>query len=148
MNYQITFDSYSMPGWDLRTIKVGLGHARYFGSESRFICPIDDDNVENVNGSGSWLGSGWESGALFSNVWNPSTNDPAISHIFTFSTPMTLTGDHLAFDLGVKLWDVAGPQVKLDNLVVTNYLIPEPMGIWIIGLLELWIIGRIFKSKP
>ena len=126
MNYRITFDSYSMPSWDLRTIKVGLIHARYFGGESRFICPLDDDNVINVNqGSGVWLGNGWASGALFSNVWNPSTDDPAISHIFSFSTPETLAGDYLAFDLGVKLWGTEGPQVKLDNLIITNFAIPE-----------------------
>jgi len=34
-NYRITFDSYSMPNWDLRTIKVGLCHARYFSDDSR-----------------------------------------------------------------------------------------------------------------
>ncbi len=140
--YTITFDSYSMPEWDLRTIKVGLGHARYFGNESRFICPIDDNNVENVNGSGIWLDSEWASGMLFTNVLNPSANDPLISHTFTFSTPEDLTGDHLAFDLGVKLWDAAGPQVKLDNLAVTNFPIPEPALLLIVGILILFL-GKI-----
>ncbi len=127
MNYRITFDSITVNGNPLRTLKAGLGHARYFGDESRFICPLDDTNVINVNqGSGIWLGKGWASGALFTNVLDPSANDPAISHIFSFTTPATLTGNKLAFDLGVKVWDVAGAQVKLDNLVVTNFPLPEP----------------------
>ena len=34
------------------------------------------------------------------------------------------------------------------SLAVNGFLvIPEPAGIWIIGLLELWIIGRKFLSK-
>jgi len=54
-----------------------------------------------------------------------TADDPAISHIFSFSTLEILTGDYLAFDLGVKLWGIEGSQVKLDNLVVINFAIPE-----------------------
>ncbi len=138
MYYKISFDSLTVNGSPIKTIKAGLGHARFFEGDSRFICPIDDDNVMNVNqGSGEWLGDGWASGALFTNVLNPSANDPAISHVFSFSTPDTLTGNKLAFDLGIKLWDVDGAQVKLDNLVVTNFVVPEPCYL-------LLIIGNLF----
>ena len=146
MNYSITFDSYSIIS--LRTIKVGLGHARYFSGDSRFICPIDDDNVINANqGSGTWLGSGWASGALFTNVLSPSADDPAISHIFSFTTPTTLTGDHLAFDLGVKLWGAEGAQVRLDNLIVTNYPLPEPFLTGLISLILLAFFRQCCTQK-
>jgi len=136
--YQITFDSYSMSGWDERTIKVGLCHARYFSDGSRFISPLDDGNVGNVNGDGIWLNSGWSSGMLFTNILDPSANDPLISHTFTLSTPENLTGNYLAFDLGIRLWDVAGPQVKLDNLTVTNFTtVPEPCYL-------LFVFGNLF----
>jgi len=142
--YQLTFDSYSVGS--LQTIKAGLVHARYFGESSRGICPIDDSNVVYHNGDGTWLGSGWESGALFTNILSPSANDPAISHIFLFNTPHTLSGDKLAFDLGVKFWDASGTQVRLDNVVVTNYVaIPEPGYIFIIYYFGLWII---YSRRP
>ena len=144
--YQITFDSYSMPGWAERTIKVGLCHARYFSDGSRFISPLDDGNVDNVNGDGIWLNSGWSSGMLFTNILDPSANDPLISHTFTFSTPENLTGNYLAFDLGIKLWDVAGPQVKLDNLAVTNFTtIPEPC--YLIFVFEIYFLFLYGKAK-
>ena len=57
-------------------------------------------------------------------------------------------------DVGYKMnWmnppttDLAGNERLHDNKVDLGCyeFIPEPLGIWIIGLLEIWIIGRKLK---
>ena len=96
-------------------------------------------------GTGTWLGNDFASGALFTNILNPSANSPEISHIFTFQTPENLDYTRISCDLGVRFWDASGSQIQLDNVSVTNFpIIPEGDFIWIIGLIGLLINGRKF----
>jgi len=56
-----------------QTIKAGIGYGINSGDNSVFVAPIDSDNIENVNsGDGVWLAGDFASGALFTNVLNPS----------------------------------------------------------------------------
>ena len=124
--YRLTFDSYSIGSE--QTIKAGLGYGINSGENSGFVAPIAAENVTNINeGTGGWLGNDFASGALFTNVLNPSANDPAISHIFTFETPENLDYTRISCDLGVRFWDASGSQIQLDNVIVTNFsTFPEP----------------------
>jgi len=123
--YRITFDSYSI-GTE-RTIKAGIGYGMGSGENSVFIAPIDAENITNVSeGTGTWLGDDFASGATFVNVLNPSANDPDISQMFTFETKSNLVYTSISCDLGVRFWDASGSQIQLDNVVVTNFsTIPE-----------------------
>jgi len=123
--YRITFDSYSLGSE--QTIKAGIGYGINSGDDSVFVAPIAVENVTNVNeGTGGWLGNDFAGGALFTNVLNPSADDPAISHMFTFETPGNLDYTRISCDLGVRFWDASGSQIQLDNVVVTNFpTIPE-----------------------
>jgi hypothetical protein len=131
--YRLTFDSYSIGSE--QTIKAGIGYGINSGDNSVFVAPIDSDNIENVNsGDGVWLAGDFASGALYTNVLNPSANDPAISHTFTFQTPENLDYTRISCDLGVRFWDASGSQIQLDNVIVTNFpTIPEGgMVFWIL----------------
>ncbi len=123
--YRLTFDSYSV-GTE-RTIKAGIGYGISSGENSIFVAPIDAVNISNVyEGTGTWLGNDFASGATFVNVLNPSANDSDISHMFTFSTKENLDYTRISCDLGIRFWDASGSQIQLDNVVVTNFpTIPE-----------------------
>jgi len=123
--YRLTFDSYSIGSE--QTIKAGLGYGINSDEKSVFVAPIDAKDVLNVNeGSGIWLGNDFASGALFTNILNPSADAPEISHIFTFQTPENLDYTRISCDLGVRFWDASGSQIQLDNISVTNFpIIPE-----------------------
>ena len=139
--YRLTFDSYSIGSE--QTIKAGIAYGISSGENSAFVAPIATENVTDINeGTGGWLGDDFASGALFTNVLNPSADDPAISHIFSFKTPENLDYTRISCDLGVKFWDASGSQIQLDNVVVTNFSIPEPGILWIMTVLTALFIKR------
>ncbi len=141
--YRLTFDSYSIGSE--QTIKAGICYGINSGENSVFIAPIAAENITNINeGSGTWLDNDFASGALFTNVLNPSANDPAISHIFTFETPENLDYTRISCDLGVRFWDASGSQIQLDNVIVTNFpIIPEGG----IILFVIFVVLRIFGVR-
>ncbi len=144
--YQLTFDSYSIGS--KQTIKAGLGYGISSGENSVFVAPVATENVIDVNkGTGAWLGESFASGALFTNVLNPSADDPAISHVFIFQTPENLDYTRISCDLGVRFWDASGEQIQLDNVSVTNFpTIPEGgLLFWILGSGFLFILRKIVK---
>ena len=147
--YQINFDSYSVAAE--QPFKVALVHGRYSGNSSRFLSPIDDANVDNINVQDTTLaslGSGWLCGVTVTNILNPSADAPEISHVFTFDTPEILSGDKLAFDLGIRFWDAGGVQIRLDNVLVTNFpVIPEPISVISCLLSVIGIFFTLRKNK-
>ena len=141
--YNLTFDSYSI-GSD-QTIKAGIAYGIGSGENSAFVAPIATENVMDINeGTGGWLGDDFASGALFTNILNPSVDDPAISHVFSFKTPENLDYTRISCDLGVRFWDASGSQIQLDNVVVTNFPIPEGSSV-ICYMLS--VIGIFFATR-